>query len=135
MQSLGDVHFTQLEGRLRIEGSLGGLAPGKHGFHIHEIGDCGDEAKMAGEHFNPDGMKHGRAMDPQSHAGDLGNIEADAAGHARLLLEDPRLSLSGSAGVLGRSLVLHALEDDLQSQPSGKSGARVGCGVIELEAP
>jgi Cu-Zn family superoxide dismutase len=132
---LGEIHFTQVDGRLRIEGELYGLTPGKHGIHVHEFGDCGDEGKMAGEHFNPDGMQHGRPMDPQSHAGDLGNIEADAAGHARLSMEDPRLSLTGSAAVLGKSLVLHALEDDLQSQPSGKSGARSGCGVIEAEAP
>ena len=40
---------------------------------------------------------------------------------------------SGAANdILGRALVVHAGPDDYTSQPAGNSGARVGCGVIEM---
>ena len=42
----GVVHFTVMEDGVEIGGQLSGLKPGKHGFHIHEFGDCSSgEAK------------------------------------------------------------------------------------------
>jgi Cu-Zn family superoxide dismutase len=40
----------------------------------------------------------------------------------------------GPAGILGRSVVIHADPDDYQSQPAGNSGRRVACGVIRAAA-
>jgi Cu-Zn family superoxide dismutase len=37
---------------------------------------------------------------------------------------------TGNASVLGRSVVLHEKSDDLKTQPSGNSGARIACGII-----
>jgi Cu-Zn family superoxide dismutase len=33
--------------------------------------------------------------------------------------------------VVGRSIVVHEKYDDMKTDPSGASGARVGCGKIE----
>jgi Cu-Zn family superoxide dismutase len=41
------------------------------------------------------------------------------------------MSLSGTDSIIGKSVVVHEKEDDLKSDPSGNSGARQACGVIE----
>lgn len=126
----GRVAFTQKEDGILVEAELYGLAPGKHGIHIHEHGDCGNSAEAAGGHFNPTMASHGGAAMQMSHEGDLGNITADAKGHGRMSVMDRWLKLSGDHGILGRSIIVHAQEDDLVSQPSGNAGSRVACGLI-----
>ena len=127
----GTVFFMQEADDILIEAEFDGLTPGIHGIHIHEHGDCGGEAgAAAGAHFNPNMGSHGGPGVAGNHEGDLGNIIADATGHARLTLRDKELQLAGSNSILGRSIVLHAGEDDMKSQPAGNSGARVSCGVI-----
>jgi superoxide dismutase, Cu-Zn family len=132
----GSVEFvTGGHGGLTIEATLAGLTPGRHGLHIHEIGDCSaPDASSAGDHFAPRGQRHGAPSDPpaERHAGDLGNITANDAGIAATTMADPQLQLSGEFGIVGRALIVHADADDLQSQPSGESGDPVACGVIEL---
>lgn len=128
----GTVNFHETAEGLHIVADISGLTPGKHGFHVHEKGDCSDpEAKSAGDHFNPTAKPHGAHDAPAHHAGDLGNLEADANGQARLERQVQGVSLSGPDGLIGRGLIVHANEDDLKSQPSGNAGARVACGVIE----
>jgi Cu-Zn family superoxide dismutase len=132
----GKINFIQESDGVRVEGEVSGLAPGKHGIHIHEFGDCGGaEAKAAGEHFNPTGHPHGPGASPNSHEGDLGNLVADSDGRAKFSLKHPWLTLSGPKSIVGKSLIIHAVEDDLSSQPSGNSGARIACGVITSEKP
>src|SRR5437762_7957574 len=80
----GTVHFMDLkDGAVEIDIDLTGLTPGQHGFHVHEKGDCSDDAKAAGPHFNPTGEPHGGPSTPQHHAGDFGNITADANGNVK----------------------------------------------------
>ena len=44
---------------------------------------------------------------------------------------DHQISLANDAkSAIGRSVVVHAKPDDLKTQPSGDSGARIACGVI-----
>lgn len=127
----GKFTFRQEVEGLLVEGVLDGLTPGKHGFHVHQHGDCGGAAgAAAGPHFNPLTHQHGQAATFDSHAGDLGNLVADANGHATFRLLDKHLKLAGPGGILGRSLVVHASEDDLHSQPAGASGERIACGLI-----
>jgi len=127
----GLVTFTVEGNAVRISGSIAGLSPGKHGFHVHEFGDMSsNDGSSAGGHFNPGNMKHGARESVESHAGDLGNIEADANGVATFSFLDRRLSLFGEDGIVGRALVVHKDADDLASQPAGDSGPRVGYGAI-----
>ena len=35
----GTVTFTQVGERVKVVADIEGLAPGKHGFHLHEYGD------------------------------------------------------------------------------------------------
>ena len=131
----GTVRFTQLEHGVEIAADITGLSPGTHGFHIHEYGDCSAaDGSSAGGHFNPDGHPHGAPGTDASHAGDYGNLTADAGGRATLTLVSHRITLDqGPAGVLGRSVVVHEKTDDLASQPAGNAGPRIGCGVIMLK--
>lgn len=126
----GTVTFTQEGETTRIVGEIKGLKKsGKHGFHIHEFGDCSSpDFTSAGGHFNPDGTQHGNLTDAQKHAGDMGNIEADAKGVAKIDLIVKNMPVN--KGIAGRSLVIHEKEDDLKSQPSGNAGSRLACGII-----
>jgi len=130
----GTVHFNDVgDGNIEVVADLTGVPPGVHGFHIHEKGDCGNNAQNAGGHFNPTGMIHG-APDAQSHhAGDFGNVTADANGevHTRFTTHSISLKSGDAINPVGRAVVLHEKADDLVTQPSGNAGARIACGVIE----
>lgn len=129
----GVIRFEQGPEGVRVTGVVAGLEPGPHGFHIHEFGDRRDPAgASAGSHYNPGGHRHGGPEDQEKHAGDLGNIEANAEGQARVDVPAPWLNLHH---ILGRSVVVHAGPDDLKSQPSGDAGGRVAVGVIGIAQP
>lgn len=129
----GTVQFTRVApNRMRVRAQVQGLTPGLHGFHIHEFGDCSaPDGSSAGEHFNPEGKSHGGPEGPDHHLGDLGNIEADAGGRAAISMTTDIVTLdAGPRGILGRAVIVHAEPDDLKTDPSGNSGARLACGVI-----
>ncbi len=129
----GTVTFSEVADGVRVQASITGLAPGKHGFHVHEKGDCSaPDASSAGDHFNPTGQPHGAPDSSARHEGDMGNIEADASGTANLNYVDHTLSLvPGDRSIVGHAVIVHANPDDLTSQPSGNAGARLACGVIK----
>lgn len=131
----GAVRFDEVGGQVHVVADITGLAPGKHGFHVHEKGDCSaPDATSAGAHFNPDSKQHGAPDSAEHHAGDFGNIEADASGKAHLDTTVPFITVSdGPKSVAGRSVIVHAAPDDLKTQPSGNAGARLACGVIERQ--
>ncbi|MGA2624132.1 MAG: superoxide dismutase family protein [Bacteroidota bacterium] len=129
----GVVTFEEVDKGVRIIANLTGLKPGKHGFHIHEFGDISsDDGSSAGGHFNPAGMSHGMPMSKKRHAGDMGNIEADAKSNAHLDYIDPVIKLNGNHSIIGHAVIVHEKEDDFKTQPTGNAGARVGCGVIGI---
>ena len=129
----GKVSFTPVEHGVRVAGEVHGLAPGtEHGFHIHEMGDCGDNGNASGGHFNPAGGTHGKFAAPGSHAGELPSLVADASGTARFSVDVHTISLTEGAAnnVIGRALVVHRDRDDFTTQPAGNSGPRIACAVI-----
>jgi len=128
----GTVKFTEVADGVQVHAELAGLTAGDHGFHVHEFGDCSaPDASSAGAHFNPTNKPHAGPDAPERHVGDMGNVEADASGKAKLEYVDHQISLTNDQqSVIGRSVVVHIKRDDLKSQPTGDSGARVACGVI-----
>ena len=131
----GTVTFTKSGDDVEVTGDVENLTPGKHGFHIHEKGDCSAaDAASAGPHFNPTHQHHGGPDTAERHAGDLGNIEADSSGKAHIQWKG-KLSLAGADSIIGKSAVVHEKVDDFKTDPSGNSGARLACGVIEAAKP
>lgn len=131
----GTVRFTTMGDEVQVKADVYGLKPGLHGIHIHQYGDCSSpDGLSAGDHFNPVNHPHGRPGEA-SHPGDLGNLEADANGTARLSIDVSQITVDTEPlGIVGRSVVVHEMADDLSSQPSGNSGARVACAVIRADA-
>lgn len=130
----GTVRFEHTDEGVRVTADVKGLSPGKHGFHVHEYGDCSAPgATTAGGHFDPENQPHGGPKDMQRHVGDLGNIEANENGIATMEMVDSKLTLVGENSIIGRAVVVHKGEDDLESQPTGKAGPRVACGVIGVD--
>jgi Cu-Zn family superoxide dismutase len=131
----GTVHFYETSKGVRVVANISGLKPGLHGFHIHDKGDCSaPDASSAGGHFNPGGMKHGGPNDAQRHAGDFGNITADASGKATFKTVDSHIGFDGPNSIIGRGVIVHANPDDLVSQTPtpGNAGPRVACAVIKV---
>jgi len=132
----GMVTFAKASDKVKVTAHIEGLTPGKHGFHIHEWGDCSSkDGAAAGGHFNPATAPHGAPDASQRHAGDLGNIEANQEGMAHLEWTDPVMKLSGAGSIIGRGVIVHANADDLKTQPTGNAGGRLACGVIGVAKP
>ncbi|KAG7169674.1 Superoxide dismutase [Cu-Zn]-like 3 [Homarus americanus] len=127
---------TPPTGATRVEGTITGLTPGLHGFHVHQFGDLSGGCGTAGGHYNPFRRNHGHPDNLQRHVGDLGNILADNNGTAYVNITDELVTLVGPRAVVGRAVVVHAGEDDVglggdaESLKTGNAGGRVGCGVI-----
>jgi Cu-Zn family superoxide dismutase len=77
-------------------------------------------------------MPHGAPDAPEHHAGDFGNMTVGADGHGHLEIHSTMLTVAaGPNSVAGRSIVVHAKEDDMTTQsPPGNAGSRIGCGVV-----
>ncbi|CAI9115540.1 OLC1v1016461C1 [Oldenlandia corymbosa var. corymbosa] len=135
----GVIHFHQEgDGPTCVTGTISGLSPGDHGFHVHELGDTTNGCNSTGPHFNPFNKEHGAPSDAERHAGDLGNVVAGGDGNAKISITDNQLKLCGPHSIIGRAIVVHADPDDLGrgghelSKATGNAGARVACGVIGL---
>lgn len=133
---IGVATFTLVEGSARLGVSVAGLAPGQHGIHLHERGVCTPpDFSSAGGHLNPAGRKHGLENPEGPHAGDLPNLMVESDGSADTVFALPAGLLAlGPGGVLrpeGTAVVIHAGRDDQRTDPSGNSGARLACGVIQ----
>jgi len=129
----GSVTFTEMpDGTVRVVADLTGLTPGQqHAMHVHENGDCSaPDASSAGSHYNPE--KHDHALPPTEprHAGDLGNVTADAEGKAHYEITVSNITIRGTKNPIdGKAVIVHANPDD-GGQPVGNAGGRVACGVI-----
>lgn len=95
------------------------------GFHIHAGGRCAGNADdpfaEAMSHYNPQGCEH------PHHAGDLPPLFGNNGLALSLFLTD-RFTVDE---VIGKTVILHDHPDDLMTQPSGNSGKKIACGVIQ----
>ena len=57
--TVGKLYLTQSlkSGVVTITGHVSNLKIGRHGFHVHNNGETGNECKDAGGHFNPDDVR------------------------------------------------------------------------------
>lgn len=137
--AIGSVTFKDTKEGLLIQPKLAGLAPGKHGFHIHEKPNCGlaeQGGKMmvgfgAGGHFDP--AHTGKHLGPEmagGHKGDLPVLVVDADGTAKQAGLAPHLKVKD---LHKHAVMIHAGGDNYADEPAplGGGGARIACGVIK----
>ena len=133
-QCRGVVRFVQHGDHVQVRADIEGLDPSaQHAWHIHEFGDVTDPAGRAtGGHYNPERMRHGLPGNPHRHAGDFGNLVADAQGKVHAQITMRNISLAGTRNpIIGRGMIIHAKSDD-GGQPTGNAGARISQGVIGI---
>ncbi|MDT0633687.1 superoxide dismutase family protein [Spectribacter hydrogenoxidans] len=117
----GQVEFTAMGEDIQVYAEASGLAAGKHAFHVHANGDCGDNAQAAGPHlkFPSDG-------DDDIH-GNLGEFNVADSGSDNELITLSGLSMDV---IRGKAVVVHEKGNDHSSPPVGAAGGRIACGVI-----
>jgi len=139
-QEVGTVTFAETpSGVLHIVVEMTDLPPGPHGFHVHEKGACEPDGgfESAGGHYAGDD-EHGIHSQEGPHPGDLPNVHVGQNGtlKAEFFSDDLSLSDDDDNPLLdedGSAILVHASPDDYESQPSGNSGDRIACGVIESD--
>merc|ERR1712215_218189 len=131
------IHFTDdSEKDTMFMGNISNLPQGKHGFHVHQKGDLGNQCKDAGGHYNPENKTHGDLGAQERHEGDFGNIVSDEDKTARVMITSKNTDLNK---LIGRALVVHDKEDDLglkgteESKGTGSAGARLDCCIIDWQ--
>ncbi len=127
----GIVTFYEQSGGTLVVAQFMGLPSGQgcasrvFGFHVHEKGACTGTAQTpfadAGGHYNPLACPH-----PQ-HAGDMPPI-FENNGSSWQAFATNRFTVKE---VIGLSVIVHADPDDFTTQPSGNSGVRIACGIIQ----
>ncbi len=127
----GVVRFYQLCGCVMVTAEVEGLPLGEKlcgkpvfAFHIHEGMKCSGNREDcfadAGGHYNPHGCPH------PSHAGDMPPLFG-VCGKAFLAFTTDRFKV---CEVLGRAVIVHRMDDDFHTQPSGNAGEKMACGII-----
>ncbi|HEX2764587.1 MAG TPA: superoxide dismutase family protein [Allosphingosinicella sp.] len=125
----------QEDGGVRVRVEATDMSPGAYGVHIHAIGRCDPpDFASAGPHWNPTGRMHGRENPDGPHKGDLPNLLVGADARGSFEYRIPDVAIGAGRGDLfdedGAALVIHERADDLRTDPSGNSGARIACGVL-----
>lgn len=132
-RELGALALTNAPTGVRLAGTLRGLPPGEHGFHVHTTGACSPSFEGAGGHWNPTARKHGRDNPMGPHHGDIVNITVGADSSVVVDATTSGGSLFGTDPLLdadGAAVVVHAGPDDHRTDPAGDSGSRLACGVV-----
>ena len=135
---VGQARFVE-DGRglVHVNVHVKGISPGEHGIHIHAAGACTPTFLAAGGHHNPLGHEHGLDNPDGPHAGDLPALKVNKAGVGHLNVTTDRATLSAGATTVfdgnGSALIIHADPDDQVTDPTGNSGDRIACGVIQQD--
>jgi Cu-Zn family superoxide dismutase len=134
---IGKIDIADSQKGLILTPKLKGLAPGPHGFHVHEYASCAPAEKdgknvvglSAGGHYDPKGTKKHAGPNGEGHLGDLPTLVVAPDGSANQPVTAPRLKLSD---LRGRSIVIHAGGDNYSDSPKplGGGGARIACGIV-----
>lgn len=132
----GSVTLTETNSGVLVRAELTGLPPGRHGFHLHAVGECEPPFESAGDHYNPTNVNHGFLAEGGPHVGDMPNIHVPDSGGITVEVLNTFVSLAPDSGNSlsdedGTALVIHADPDDYEGQPSGHAGDRIACGVVE----
>jgi Cu-Zn family superoxide dismutase len=133
----GIVRFTSHPQGVAVHVRIEGLSQRtRHGFHVHEFGDCSAaDASSAGPHYDPTNNSPGRHQHGMRPLGDLDDLRADPQGRVEVKFIARRLSIAGPTNpILGRALVLHASFED-PNDPLSQSGDRIACGTIGVLSP
>lgn len=125
----GEVYFFETKKGIKVKGKICNLPENKkgfYGFHLHEGKECEPQSgknvfSKAEGHYNPEEKKH------PLHAGDFPVIMATQNGFSEFCFVTDRICIGE---IVGRALIVHLGADDFSSQPSGKSGKRIACGII-----
>jgi len=139
-QPIGTARLTGAGQGVQIAVDARNLPPGPKGFHFHETGRCDAPSfESAGAHFAPMGRQHGLENPNGPHAGDMENLQVGQDGTVNTTIRNPRVTLrqSEQASLIdgdGTAILIHAGEDDQRTDPSGDSGDRIACGVINQQA-
>lgn len=138
-QTIGTVKFFDEGGgkmRMELELNFAERADSVVAVHFHEHGDCGNMGENTHGHWNPSNENHGKWGSEAYHSGDIGNIQLDSKGYASLSVTTDRWTTAANEAnsIIGRGIIVHGGTDDYVTQPTGNSGPRIGCGVIEAES-
>lgn len=120
----GTAEFYQLRRGVIVALDISGLpktSTNVFGCHIHEGDSCENNFAESGGHYNPNSQPH------PCHAGDMPPLFA-FDGDAFNVFYTERFSV---AEVVGRAVILHQSADDFTTQPSGNSGSKIACGIIQ----
>lgn len=131
-QTIGSVRAWQTAGGISFHIDASGLPHGIHGIHVHAVGRCDPpDFASAGGHWNPAARKHGLNNPAGPHGGDLPNVNVAANGVLSATVTLPGASIASLLDADGAAIVLHAGPDDYMTDPSGNSGGRIACAVIQ----
>ena len=122
-----------------------------HGIHVHAVAKCeGPAFTSAGGHFNPDMKHHGLENPDGPHAGDMPNFTVAADGTAKATVVAPGVTMGDDPHSIftdgGTALVIHAMADDMKSDPAGNAGrahrlrrdhqvGKIAAGFLEFRRP
>jgi superoxide dismutase, Cu-Zn family len=134
-RDIGSVRIVETTAGVLLKIKLKGLAPGVHGFHIHEAGKCEGDFSSSGNIYNPLGAHHGYLNDEGPMVGDLPNLFVGPTGEVDVEMISPFVTLNKTAeesifDADGTSFVVFEKADDYVTEPDGAAGARVACGVL-----
>jgi len=131
---VGETVAQDIRGGIEIVATFTKLPPGKHGFHIHNAGDLrGEGCAGACSHWHTGPIRDHGPDSKSGHTGDLGNVEITE--HKTRTKKRYFLAGVKVAELWGRSLIVHADEDDLglgnheDSKTTGHSGDRIACAI------